>query len=379
MRVSKIIVPVLLFAMVVSLAAVLNAASQSTQEKAKQKPQAKAQERITIPPEVKAVIQEGMASREGRQDISIDPFHVLFLPARENFHGIYFMKIKNGDLGFAPVSAEEPLVEKKEVPVKKGPQEIAVPQEAQNLQARFNVFLQFNRLEEGAELQVAREVWVPTTIQVPEAGFDPEKTEIYTVGYPMPTGRYLLTIAVASLDLQKIGVGYIEFSLPDPALFTKALETTPIFFIKELEQMDAPETHTSLHKGYFTYSILKVAPNLEKVFSAGDNLDSFFFIFGPQPNPQQQYEIEINFEVKKEVEKEGKKEEEMAIRWSTQTYNNPLISQPLPLKQTVNIKDEAGERTETRDLPPGNYTLVINILDKTSGNSVTKSVDFEMK
>jgi len=371
MRVSKIIVPVLLFATVFSLVMVLNAAGQSTQNKAKQKPEAKAQERIAIPPEVKAVIQEGMASRQGRQDISIDPFHFLFLPARENFHGIYFMKIKNGDLDFAPVAAEAPIIEKKEVPVKKGPQEIAVPQEAPNLQARFNVFLQFNRLEEGAEPQVAKEVWVPATIQVPEAGFDSEKAEIYTVGYPMPAGRYLLALAVASLDLQKIGVGYIEFSLPDPAQFTKALETTPIFFIKELEQMDAPETHTALHKGYFTYSILKVVPNLEKAFGAGDNLDIFFFIFGPQPNAQQQYEIEVEYEVK-----QG---EEMGIRWSPQTYNNPLVSQPLPLKQTVNIKSEEGDRTETRDLPPGNYTLVINILDKTSGNSVSKSVDFEMK
>jgi hypothetical protein len=379
MRASKIIVPVLLIAVTLNLITALNAAGQRTQDKPKQKPQVKPQERVTIPIEVKTAIQEGLASRQGRQDISVDPFHFLFLPAKENYHGIFFMKIKDGDLGFAPVSADAPAIEKKEVPVKKGPQEVAVPQEAENLQAKFHVFLQFNRIEEEAEPQAVKEVYIPTILQVPADGFDPEKTEIYTLGYPMPAGHYLLALAIASLDLQKIGVGYIEFSLPDAAQFTKTLETTPIFFIKELDQMEGPETHTALHKGYFTYSILKVVPNLEKVFSAGDNLDIFFYIFGAQPNAQQQFEIEINYEVKKEVEKEGVKEDQMAIRWSPQTYNNPLISQPLPLKQTVNIKSEAGERTESRDLPPGNYTLVITILDKTSGNTTTKTVDFEMK
>ncbi len=371
MRASKIIVPVLLIAVTFGLTTATGAAGQRTQDKPKEKPQVKPQERVTIPAEVKTAIQEGLASRQGRQDISVDAFHFLFLPARENYHGIFFMKIKDGDLGFAPASPEAPAIEKKEAPVKKGPQEVAVAPAAENLEARFNVFLQFNRLEEGAPPQADKEVYVPATIQVPAADFDPEKTEIYTIGYPMPTGHYLLAVAIASLDLQKIGIGYIEFSLPDAAQFSKALDTTPVFFIKELDQMEAPETHTFLHKGYFTYSILKVVPNLEKVFNPGDNLDIFFFIFGAQPNAQQQYELEINYEVKKG--------EEMGIRWSPQTYNNPLISQPLPLKQTVNIKSDAGERTETRDLPPGNYTLVITALDKTSGNQVTKTVDFEMK
>lgn len=100
-------------------------------------------------------------------------------------------------------------------------------------------------------------------------------------------------------------------------------------------------------------------------------MDIFFYIFGAQPSDQQKFDIEINYEVKKG--------EEYAIRWTPQKYESPLISQPLPLKQTVQIKSGEEVRTEQRDLPPGLYTLVINISDKVSGKSLTTSVDFEMK
>jgi len=176
---------------------------------------------------------------------------------------------------------------------------------------------------------------------------------------------------VTSLDLQKIGTAYYEFTLPDTASFTKELETTPVFFVKQLEQMEAPETRTTLHQGYCTYSILKIVPNLEKVFVAGDNLDIFYFIFGVQPNEQQKFDLEVNYEVKKG--------DDSAIRWTLQKYESPLVSQPLPLKQTVQIKTGEEERTEQRDLAPGNYTLIIKIDDKVSAKSVTKTVDFEVK
>jgi hypothetical protein len=136
--------------------------------------------------------------------------------------------------------------------------------------------------------------------------------------------------------------------------------------------MEAAEQRTAFHKGAFTYSILKIVPNLEKVFKPGENLDIFFFIFGAQPNPSQQYEIEINFEVK-----QG---EQSALKWAGQTYNSPLISQPLPMKQTVKIKKgDEPERTEQRDLPAGNYTLIVTILDKVSQNTGVKTVDISVQ
>lgn len=366
MKAKGIIVPVLLVAVVLSTMTGLTAATQ--QKDKDKKEQAKQQEKVFIPKEVKTLIQEGLAARQGRQDIPVNLFQSLYLPARENFQVVFFLNIKNSALGFAPASAApaEPKAEKK------GPQETAAQPAQENLQASFNVFLQFNRLNESGELSVFKEVYVPASIQVPAAGFDPEKEDLYSVGYPLPFGHYLLALAATSLDLQKVGIAYHEFTIPDPASFTKALDTTPVFFVKQMEQMESVEQRTVFHRGLFTYSVLKVVPNLEKVFHAGDNLDIFFFIFGAQPNASQQYEIEIDFEVKKG--------EESALKWAAQVYNSPLISQPLPMKQTVKIKKgDEPERTEQRDLPAGSYTLVINMIDKVSQRTGVRTVDFTVE
>ena len=51
--------------------------------------------------------------------------------------------------------------------------------------------------------------------------------------------------------------------------------------------MEAVEHRTVVHRGFFTYSVLKVVPNLENIVPAGQNLDIFFFIFGtPSPTPR---------------------------------------------------------------------------------------------
>ncbi len=371
MSLKKIVIPALIIAVALSLTTGLTAGQQQ-----KEKPQGKAQvqqEKVFIPKEIKAILAEGMATKQGRQDIPVSIFYNLFLPAQQNFHDVFFLKIKNSALGYAPVPpapATPPAVPKKG-PQQAATQQPATQEAAQMLQANFNLFVQFNLEKEGAAPESVKEVYVPCTIQAPAAGFDAEAEDIYTFGYPMPAGHYLLAVAVTSPDLKTIGTAYYDFNVPDPSEYAKGLETTPIFFVKQMEQMEAVETRTFLHRGYFTYSVLKIVSNIDKVYSAGQNLDIFFYIFGSQPNAQGKHEIEVNFEVKKG--------EEFAIRWAPQSYENPLVSQPLPLKQTVNIKTGDQERTETRDLAPGNYTLDVKITDKVSGKTVTKAIDFTMK
>jgi hypothetical protein len=365
MRIQKIIVPVLVIAIVFALSTGLSAGQK---DKGKQQAKQPPQEKVFIPKEIKAIMAEGMATKQGRQDIPVSVFYNLFLPAQQNFHDIFFFKIKNSALGFAPVTAAPPAPP---APPKKGPQVAATQETPQVLQANFNLFVQYNLIKEGGQPESVKEIYIPCAVQAPSAGFDQEAEDTYTFGYPMPAGHYLVAFAVTSLDLKKIGIAYYDFSVPDPSTFVKNLDTTPIFFVKEMDQMEAVETRTVLHRGFFTYSVLKVVPNLDKTFSAGQNLDIFFFIFGTQANPQGQSDIEVAFEVKKG--------EESAIRWAPQTYTNPLVSQPLPLKQTLNIKTGDQERTETKDLPPGNYALSVKVTDKVSGKTTTKLVDFTMK
>lgn len=135
--------------------------------------------------------------------------------------------------------------------------------------------------------------------------------------------------------------------------------------------MSSPETRAEVHKDFFTYSVLQIEANIDRIFSPKDNFEVFFYIFGAQPSETGKYDIEVGFEVYKG--------EELAIRFQPGKYEVPLVPQPLHLKQTLIISSGEEERTETRDLGPGEYTLSIKISDKVSGKSETKTVDFEVK
>lgn len=365
MKTRNFILTALMAGVLIFLLRPLNAVAQTDKPQ-----QAAKEEQVFIPKEIREVLQEGLASKQGRQDFPVNIFHSLFLPAQQNFHTVFFLKIKNSALGYTTMGA---VIPEKEKPQEKSEPLSAVSpvQEPGLLEAKFNVFVQFNRLDESTGPQVFKEVYVPASVQVDEADFDEGKEDVYTFGYPLPSGNYLLAMAVTSLDLKQIGAAYYEFALPDASQFSKAIDTTPIFCLKSFEKIDAPETRTLIHKGYFTYSILKIVPNIERVFAPGENIDIFFYIFGTQQNEQQQCAIDISFEVMKG--------EEAVIRWAPQTYNTPLVSQPLPMKQTVIIKSRAGEKTEERNLEPGAYTLTLAIKDNVSGNGVTKSFGIEVK
>jgi len=378
MKNKQFVVLVLCLGLVLSVFLSAGFAIQKDQ-KDKDKKEGKPEEKIFIPKEIKAVLEQGLAARQPRLDIPFTIFKQYYLPAQNAIHSIFFFKAKNVDLGFAPAPqspAPAPAQTEKEKEAQAAPEAQAQPA---GLQARFNVFLQFLLEENNAPPKIAREAFVPAAIQADSASYDPEKEEWYTVGYTLLPGKYILAMAITSLDLKKIGTFYYEFSLPDSRAFTQSLDTTPIFFVKQITKLEAPETRALVHKGFFTYSVLQMDPNLDNVFKAGDNLDIFFFIFGAKPveakpgeQPQQpQYNIEVSYEVK-----QGDK---AAVRYEPALYGFPLISHALPMKQTVLIKTDKEEKREQRDLPAGKYTLSLKITDKVSGLTIDKTIDFEVK
>ncbi|MFQ6038576.1 MAG: hypothetical protein ACE5LV_08165, partial [Candidatus Aminicenantales bacterium] len=190
---------------------------------------------VIIPPQVKAVFTEGMQTRVPREDIPFQITDTLFLPAQLNMHAVFFFKIKNADLGFAPPAA----------PAQEQPQQ-EQPAEPK-LVAQVYTFLQFNKLEDSTPGEVAKEVYIPLILEEDPSTYNPEKVETYSTGYPLPPGKYLLSMAITSQDFQKIGTQYFEFSLPDPLSFTDTLGTTPIFLAKKITQMAAPETPAEIH------------------------------------------------------------------------------------------------------------------------------------
>ena len=334
----------------------------------KQENQAKKSKVIIIPDEVKKVFEEGIPTREVRQDIPFTIIQHIYLPdfpVRRNLHNIIYFKVKNADLGYAPLT---PGIE----PQKKEEETSSIFQStASKFQAHSHVFLQFNRLENNVVGEVVREVYIRVMLQVDGNSYEPDKEELYTARSLLTSGDYLLSMAIASADLKRIGTQYFEFSIPDETSFTNRLETTPILLIDEMKQLSSREKKASVHKGLFKYIIYEMGLNIEKIFSPGDNLELFFYILGAQPGEGGQYAIEVDYGVIKG--------EEIVIRYSSGTYNNPLVQQNLPLERRLIIKSESGEKEETRELEPGKYTLSMKITDKVSGNSVEKKVEFEVK
>jgi hypothetical protein len=323
-------------------------------------------EAVYIPKEVKEVFEAGMDNREPRLDIPFTVFKNIYLPARQNMHVVFFFKVKNSDLGFTPLTPAGGTPEKTEQEAAETPADTEV-----QLQSNAHCFLQFNQLDGN----FVKEIYIPVQLQADGSTYDPEEEKIYTTGYPLPSGKYLLSMAITSFDLEKIGTQYVEFTLPDPASFTDTLETTPVFFVKQLNRMSSAEMKAEIHEGYFTYAVLQITPNLEGVFHPGDNLDIFFFIFGAQPNETNQFDIDATYSVMKG--------DEAIIKFVGTKYDAPIISQPLPLKKTVVIQtqegDQVSEKKEQKDLEPGTYTLKIELKCNVSGKTLAKSVDFTVE
>lgn len=340
-------------------------AQEKKQEKKEQKPDI-----IVTPEKLKSIFKEGIETREARLDIPFSIIWHIYLPAQQNMHSIFYFRVKNEDFDFSPITPKAESPEKKqEKEIEKTPPDTETSPPM--LQARSHIFLQFNCIENNIPKELVKEVYIPFNLQVDRTTYEPEKKECYSTAYPLPPGNYLLSMAIASADLERIGTQYFEFSLPDALSFTEELGTTPIFFIRETKKMPSPETIAKIHKDFFTYSVRQIKPYIENLLSVGKSLEILFFIFGAIPDKEGKYNIDVNYELLKGEEK--------VMRYATAHYDSHLIIQLLPMKKIVLIKSEEGEKKEQRDLEPGKYTLSINIEDKVSGNSIKKSVDFDLK
>ncbi len=323
---------------------------------------------VYIPKQVKKILEEGMESKQPRMDIPFNLFKHIYLPARDSVHNIFFFKIKNSDLAFAPIApaGEEPKKEEKA----ESEAQLAQADQGQ-LQSKTHLFLWFKQLDGDTE----REVYVPVQLQMDGASYNPEEEAVCTTGYPLLPGNYMLGMAIASWDLKTVGTQYLEFSLPNPADFKDKMDTTPIFFVKDLQRISQPEMKVEIHRDYFTYSVLQIIPSLDNLFKVGQNLDIFFFIYGAQPKADGSYDIEASYEVIHE--------DKPVIKFAGTKYNNPIISQPLPLKKTVIIQtqeeDQKKETKEVKDLEPGQYTLNIELKCAVTGKSAKKTIDFTIE
>jgi hypothetical protein len=378
MNSKKLLLALILAAFVVSVLAVPGPAN-AQKEKEQAKPQEK--EKVYIPKDVKAVFEQGLATRQGATGVPLAVTQHLFFPyyrALDLLHNVFQIRVKNSDLGFGPAGAPAPQAEEKKAEEKKETTSAFEAVPSTEMEAVFDVFLQFREMKDNVPGKIVKEVYVPTQIVIPAAEYKADEEGVYYISYDLPPGSYLLIAGIQRVvpgaDKKKpetlLGSTYFDFSTPDPAKLEGKLETTPILITKEIGQLQAQETRTILHRGYFTYLVLKITPNTANTVPQKSNLEILYFVLGAKANEAGKFALETGMEIKA-----GEKE---VIKYSSTVYDAPYVSLPLPLKQTVKITSGETERTETRDLAPGKYTLVVNITDKIGGGTVTKTLDFEV-
>ena len=350
MKALKTITAGLTLLFVMSLLAVSTQAAAGIQDK---KQEAKPPAKASMPKEVAALIQEGLDTRQGRQDIPFSFFKQLVLPAQgSNLYPIFFFKAKNGDLGYVPSASG-----------------------SGEMETTINVFYQFFQPGDAGAF---KPFWGGKSILVLKsdgAGYDAEKEDWYSFGLAMPSGKYTLAMVLATPDMKKTSVAYCDVSLPAAETNQAALWLTEPLIVKTLEQVESDQRLT-IHRGYLVWGAMKVVANMTGGIASGENLEVLFFVLGAAVKDPAAVrpvnDLEVNFEVQGE---DGK----AAIKWAPAAFEAYLVNQQLPLVQTLQIKDDKGERTEKRPLSAGKYVLLANVTDKVSGLKGQTKVGFEVK
>jgi hypothetical protein len=353
MKTSRTIVAALTLLFVVGVMALPVQAAAGIQGR-KQEAKAPAAKSST-PKEIQAVIREGLATRQGRQDIPFDFFKKLILPAQQNnAYPVFFFKAKNGELGYAPSATGAGMME-----------------------TTLNAFFEFFQPDETGALKAKFGGKTQAVLSTPAEGYNADENDWYTFGLALPSGQYTLALVLSTPDMKKISVGYCDIALPGPEAYATSLMTTDPIVVTAMEQVE-PDQRPTIHRGHFTWGAAKVETNAACEIASGENLEVLFFVLGAEPKdpaaPRPTLDLEVNFEVQT-------KDGQPAIKWAPQSYELYLVNQPLPLFQTLQKMDEKGTvlSTEKKALDPGEYDLAVTVTDKVSGKTTDTKMAFTVK
>jgi hypothetical protein len=352
MRASRTFASVLALLVVIGILAVTAQAAPAVQNrKQTPKPAAKG----SMPKDVEAVIQEGLAARQGRQDIPFGFFKTLILPAQANsLYPIFFFKAKNSDLGYAPS-----------------------PSGSGAMETTLNAFFEFFQADASGALKSRFGGKSQAVLTTDSQDYAPDKDDWYSFGLALPAGQYTLAFVIATPDMKKMSVAYADVTLPGPEAYETTLWPTDPIVVTAMDQVD-PDPRPTIHRGYFTWGAAKIVGNMAGEIGTGENLEILFFVLGAVSKDPAAARPVLDLEVNYEVQDPSGK---AVIKWTPQTYELYLVNQPLPLFQTIQKQDEKGTvlSEERKPLGAGSYNLAITITDKVSGKKAETKMAFSVK
>jgi len=291
-----------------------------------------------IPEKILKLLDGGLAKRKGRQDIFLFVAGHSVLPGEQNeMFGAFNIKVKSGDLDPSKVGSGR-------------------------LEAYLSVFARFHPLTAGAPEAAIRELRFPGYFYMGEDQFDPKREDLYCYGYSLPPGGYVMALAVATKDLKRIGVTYYEFVLPE-ASGTTGLDLTSVVIAKDIQSSPAMGPRPYLSLGSYKYPGREIHPNVDGMIGGGESLKIIFGVLGAKRTAQKKVSLEVSYEIRQE--------DKSILSFPKAAVTAPLVEASLPLKTKG-----SGKAAASVELPSGNYTLVIRILDKLSNKAAENKIDF---
>ncbi|MDH5405742.1 MAG: GWxTD domain-containing protein [Candidatus Aminicenantes bacterium] len=188
------------------------------------------------------------------------------------------------------------------------------------------------------------------------AAFKQAPPTTYWLRFFLPPGDYYLYLGVININNKKAGTIKEELRVPD--FKEEGLQISSILIAKEfMSQKESPSQRDALQ------DILPLGPiafkaDLESTFSPEEQMEVFYFVTGYGVDPATN---RPSFTIKYII-----KQDDQTIRQLPDlTSSSPSISQPLPLKLL--------------QLPPGEYTLEIKLIDNLTHQEATRSQRFIVK
>ena len=319
------------------------------------------EEPTKIPKEVADIIDTNLPARQAKLDIPISYGNTLYFPYQNDYFTCFFFKTKNKALGYAVPFLEKKKAKAKEKREKEAENE--VKEREKILSCNVDFFFRIYSLEKDGKVGgIYREISLPYDDQVESKEYNPQEENIYSFATIFPPGHYLLSAAAASLDLTKIGVMFQEFYLPFPSDYKQNLGLTPLFFMKSIKRIPAPDSVIKIYENLFHYDFLEIEPFFDHEFSLTEKLDILYYILGGTPSEEGKYNFEVNYIYKKGEEEVAKFEPQVMKNVPT-----PIVSIPLPLL------------LEEKKLEAGEYTLEINAKDHIGKKEGTGKIHFIVK
>ena len=176
----------------------------------------------------------------------------------------------------------------------------------------------------------------------------------YQKAVALPPGNYKLDVIVRDIESGATGVRHVAVVVPKYE--TGKLSTSTLVLASKLESLgDQPAV------GMFTIGNVKVIPNVSSTFHRGSPVGVYMQIYNAGID---QTTLRPSVDVEYALMKDGKELGKQAEDWR----GNSDAGQRLTLTRLI----------DSRQLPPGDYTLEVRVRDHVSGQSLKQEAKFSV-